>query len=144
MRRVVIVLCAALSSCAAMQQGLKDASEGIKPNLEVIPQGEGWSCYASNEQSWAGCWRDGQACNDELAKNQREAPSTVKFGACTPAALAFCMTYEVPETQGDGSMKYVPTAECFPSDLSCVEFVNSQNNKMADKPFRVSQCAQFK
>lgn len=126
-----------------MQQSLKESSEGVKPNLEVIPQGQGWTCYASNELSWAGCWRAGQDCSDELAKNQGEAPSSVKFGACSAAAAAYCVTMERAETQGDGSMKYVPQAECFPSDLSCLEYVKGLNSQLASRPFKISQCVQI-
>jgi len=140
------VLSLSVTSCALLQQGLKESAEGIKPDQSVIPQGTGWHCYASSDQAWNGCWRTKEDCFSNWQKNTSEAKknadtSAIKFGECQPALQASCLTYEEQQAQSDGSAKFVPVAECSPDSVSCEQYGKAMSSKGA---MRVSSCATVK
>jgi hypothetical protein len=148
MNRLALAVACFLSvcGCAQLQQGWKDATEGIKPDPAAIPEGTGWSCYVANERQWSGCWRTVEECNAERDRNkvsyQIDTLTFQKWGACNPVAQAFCVTMNTMEMQSDGSAKQVSAYDCMPDDLSCSNLMESRRNDSAMT--RVSDCGVFK
>ena len=142
----LLALAVAFSSCAALKQGLKDASEGIKPNPAAIPEGAGWYCYVANERKWSGCWRTQQECNAERDSNktfyQVDTFTFQKWGACNPVSQAYCLTSEKMQVQSDGTGKYEPTYDCMPDDLSCSDLSEARLREAGQ--MRTSSCGTFK
>lgn len=147
--RILAVSLLALSACAALQQGLKDATDGIQPDLKLVPEGQGWFCYSSSDLAWNGCWRTKEECFSNWDKNKSDAKNNadtanIKFGECQPAVQASCLTYEEGQDQPNGSMKFVPVAECSPDSVSCGTFAEALKNRGPAKASRVSSCATVK
>lgn len=142
---VSLVAVSLLFGCAAFNQGLKDASEGIPPNPAAIPEGQQWFCYAAPEKTWSGCWRTQEECTKEREANRVtysvDTLSFSKWGSCQPALQAFCSTFEMSTMQSDGSAKMEPFYLCYPDDLACAESLNAKPKGA----FRMStSCAAFK
>lgn len=130
-----------LASCAAFQQGLKDARDGIKPKAEALPEGEGWHCYAANEKTWSGCSRTLQDCNATRTEsfNQYRLDNVLaaEWGRCLPAVQVFCATYEASNIS-NGKME--DRFGCFPDSLGCTEWARNPPSGA----FRMSSCDMFK
>ena len=144
-KSATVVLCrVVVGGCAAFKQGLKDATEGIQPNAEAIPQGEQWFCYAATEKNWSGCERTLDECNATRKEAQVtyriDTLSFERWGQCQPALQSFCATYEKLTMQSNGSAKYEPYYLCFPDDLACAEAARNPPNGAS----RMSSCAAFK
>jgi hypothetical protein len=137
----VAVILSALVGCAAFKQGLKDATEGIKPNPAALPEGEGWFCYAATQKEWSGCNRTQEACHKDRDQAQRlyqvDTFDFSKWGKCLPASQVFCATYESTDIS-TGKMENF--FGCFPDELGCGAWANNPPSGA----LRMSSCGMFK
>jgi len=143
MRVLSVVVCLfAFAGCAELKQGLKEASEGVEPNMQAIPQGQGWFCSIASDMGWHACARTVEDCKADLDNNKKTAMSQgrfdIKFKDCMQAAAAQCFTRNTMEMQSDGSAKPTPGAECMPDQMSCEHLM--EDFKKQSKYSRVSKC----
>lgn len=138
---VLVVVVCAIAGCAALKQGLKDASEGIKPNPAALPEGEGWFCYAATQKEWSGCNRTQADCHKDRDQAQRlyqvDTFDFAKWGNCLPAQQVFCATYESNDIATGKMENYFG---CFPDVVGCEAWAKNP----PQGAFRMSSCGMFK
>lgn len=111
------------------------------PNAAVIPEGEGWSCYAASQPAWSGCNRTQEACEKDRAKAQRlyqvDTFDDAKWGRCVLAPQVFCATFESVEPSSGKAEAFFG---CFPDEAGCTAWTA----RPPEGAQRISACAAFR